>query len=153
MVVDNDKAKNNEISKKELENIIPLSVADMEFKLAPNLKNGLKNLIDKEHFGYTKPKKRYFKAVKNWLFKRHNFKVKDKWIIQTPGIVFALHTAVKAFTKKGDSIIIMTPVYYPFYGAILNNERRALQNPLTYENGKYKINFDDLKQKAKKQKF
>lgn len=148
----NQKAKNNKISKKELENIIPLSVADMEFKLPKKLKKSLINLMENDHLGYTKPTKRYFKAVKDWLLKRHDFKVENEWIIPTPGVVFGLHTAIKAFTKKGDGVIIMTPVYYPFYSAILNNDRKVIKNELIYKNKRYEINFKDLRNKVKKAK-
>lgn len=134
------------------EDIIPFSVADMEFEIASEIKNALNEVMIKNHLGYTMPDDEYFDCVISWFLKRHKFEIKKEWIIPVPGIVFALYLAVKTYTKKDDNILIMTPVYHPFYTAILSGKRKILKNPLLYKNGTYEIDFDDLAKKAKKAK-
>ena len=98
---------------------VPLSVADMEFPTAPEIKSSLKKLIDEQILGYTDPTDAYFDAVLSWMRRRHNFEAKKEWIVTTPGVVNALGILIEAVTKPGDGIIILTPVYYPFDMAVL----------------------------------
>lgn len=130
------------------EGIIPFSVADMEFKMAPEIIEGLKEYLDKAILGYTIPTESYYNAVCGWMKKRHNWDIKPEWITGSAGVVRAFFGAVRAFTDPGDGIIIMTPVYYPFYNAISRNSRRLVKNPLINTGSTYIIDYEDLEKKA-----
>jgi len=122
--------------------IVPLSVADMEFKNAPEIIEGLKNYLDQVVLGYTTANKEYKKAVCNWMKKRHNFEIQEDWIINTAGVVPAFFSAIQEFTKEGDGVIIMTPVYYPFFNAINLQGRKLIDCPLIEKDGMYYIDYD-----------
>jgi aminotransferase/cystathionine beta-lyase len=131
--------------------VIPLSVADMELPNPPEIIQGLKDHLDKTALGYTAATPEYTQAVIDWMKKRHNWDIKAEWIIQSPGVVPAFFTALRAFTEPGDGVIIQPPVYYPFFMAIENNDRVLVSNPLIRDDAKltYAIDFDDLEAKAK----
>ena len=132
------------------EGIIPLSVADMELKNPPEIIKGLQEYLEDAILGYSTATESYLDAVTNWTKRRYNWETKSEWLINTPGVVNAFFQAVKAFTQPGDGVIIMTPVYYPFYMAVEKNERNIVKNPLILnKEGKYEIDFNDLKEKAK----
>ncbi len=131
------------------EDIIPLSIADMELVNAPEIQKGLKEYIDKHVLGYNNPWPEYLEAVCGWMKRRHDWEVKKEWITQTPGVVPAMFFAVKAFTEPGDGVIIMTPVYYPFYGAVKANERKLVETHLLDDGETYTVDFEDLECKAK----
>lgn len=131
------------------ENIVPLSVADMEFINAPQIRDGLKKMIDTTVLGYTGAGEEYYNSIINWMEKRHNYTVKKEWILTTAGVVPALFTLVKSMTELGDGVIIMTPVYYPFkYSAVMTG-RNLVENALINNNGHYEIDYADLEEKAK----
>jgi len=130
------------------ENIVPFSVADMELKNAPEIVEGLKKCIDTTILGYTMPTESYFDAVCNWMKKRHNYEINPEWIVGSAGVVGAFFSAIKAFSNPGDGIIIMTPVYYPFYFAIEKNNRKLVKSPLINQGSTYVIDYEDLEKKA-----
>lgn len=132
----------------ENDGIIPFSVADMEFETAPEIKQALIDRIEGPGLGYERPSEAYFEAVCSWQKNNHDWKIKKEWIIPSHGVVEAFHQAVKAFTKPGDGVILMTPVYYPMYHAIEANSRILIENPLINKGGKYEIDFLDLEEKA-----
>ena len=136
-----------EISEKK--DVIPFSVADMEFVYPPQIREGLKKRIDQSIFGYTWPTAEYEDAVVRWMERRHQWKVKKEWMVQTPGVVNAFFQSVRAFTQEGDGVIVMPPVYYPFYAAVQKNNRKVVENPLKLEEGRYEIDFDDFEKKAR----
>ena len=125
--------------------IVPLSVADMELKIAPEIINGLKKYLDESVIGYTGTYDNYYNAVINWMEKRHNFKIEKDWIVTSSGVVSAIYDLVKAFTKEREGVIIFTPVYYPFYSAIKDNNRKIVKCELINDNGHYKIDFEKFK--------
>ena len=131
------------------EDVIPLSVADMEFRNPPELAQGLKDYIDRSILGYTLPNDAFYQSVARWMKNRHQWDIKPEWLVQAPGVVNALFGIVKTFTEPGDGIIIMQPVYYPFSAAITQNGRELVNNALIYEDYAYRIDFDDLEKKAK----
>jgi cystathionine beta-lyase len=98
-------------------------------------------------FGYSEPKDGYYNAVINWFSSRFSYTPKKEWFVKTPGIVYAIATAINAFTEKGDAVLIQRPVYYPFSGVIINNGRQLVNNPLVYSAGVYSIDLDDFEQK------
>ena len=129
-------------------NIAPLSVADMEFKNAPAITEGLKKVLDECLLGYTGPTDAYFEAVVGWMKRRHNFMIDKEWIVTTPGIVVAINFLLRAYTKPGEGVILLTPVYYPFFDVIAKNDLKAVTSDLINEEGQYRVNLDDLKQKT-----
>ena len=133
---------------KESDDIIPFSVADMEFSTAPEIIEGLKQKIETTILGYENPTPEYLETVCNWLKVRHNWNAKTEWILPSHGIVDAFFTAVKTYTNEGDGVMLMTPVYYPMYTAIKSTKRVLVDNKLIYNDGKYEIDFDDFERKA-----
>jgi len=133
--------------------IIPMWVADMDFKTPDFIVDIVKKRAEHEIFGYSYRSDSYFDALINWVKRRHNWKINKEWIAFSPGVVPAVNMAIQAFTKLNDGIIIQPPVYFPFFSAIENNNRKVLTNPLKLENGRYNINFDDLAEKAPKAKM
>lgn len=135
------------------EDVFPLWVADMDFKTSSYIEDAL---VDRTHhaiFGYTETgadlhNDPYFKAVAGWLKRHHNWEVRPEWLIKTPGVVFALAMAVKAFTKEGDPVLIQQPVYYPFSEVIRDNDRVIVSNDLYLgEDNRYHIDFEDFEKK------
>lgn len=130
------------------ENIVPFSVADMELKNAPEIVEGLKKCIDTTILGYTMPTESYLDAVCGWMKKRHNWDINPEWIVGSAGVVGAFFSVIKAFSNPGDGIIIMTPVYHPFYFAIEKNNRKLVKSPLINQGSTYLIDYGDLEKKA-----
>lgn len=132
------------------EGILPLWVADMDFKAPQPVLDALKDRVEHGIFGYSEGKEEYFLAVRDWMERRHGWIVKRNWLVKTPGIVFALAMAVKAYTKPGDSVMIQPPVYYPFREVIEDNERIVVENTLLLgEDGSYHMDLNDFEQKAR----
>ncbi|MDY0278800.1 MAG: aminotransferase class I/II-fold pyridoxal phosphate-dependent enzyme, partial [Acholeplasma sp.] len=131
------------------ENIVPFTIADMEFKTSPEIIEGLKTFLDDAILGYTLPYTSYLKSVKSWMSKRHKFEIDLEWIISTQGVIAAISAAVRGFTEEGDGVIIMPPVYYPFSEIITNNNRNVVGNRLIETDGYYSINFEELEILAK----
>jgi len=129
------------------EGLIPLWVADMDFMSPIEVRQALQERIEHGIFGYSDTNDTYLDLVKQWFYDAFNYKVEREWIVETPGIVFALSTAIKAFTENGDAILIQPPVYPPFSECISKNERRIVVNPLKYDNGKYTIDYTDFEHK------
>lgn len=133
--------------------VLPLWVADMDFTVSEEITKSLHAAVDHGIYGYTQPKDAYYNAITNWMEKNHNWKTKREWIMKTPGVVFALGAAVKAFTKPGDAVLIQNPVYYPFTNIIRDNDRRVIDNTLLYEKrvtegkSQYSIDYEDFERK------
>ena len=128
--------------------ILPMWVADMDFQTAPEILNAMHECINHGIFGYSVPKDEYYEVVAEWFRKRLGWKeAEGKWIVKTPGVVFAIAAAVRAFTEKGDAILIQQPVYYPFRMVIEDNERICVNNPLVLKDGHYEMDFADMEQK------
>ena len=134
------------------EDVLPLWVADMDFKTSSYVEDALAELSRHGIFGYSEVETPYFEAIKGWMEKHHNWEPEEDWLIKTPGIVFALAMAVKAYTSEGDGVLIMTPVYYPFFEVIEDNKRRVISNELIMGNDKrYHIDFEDFEDKIIKE--
>lgn len=129
------------------EGILPLWVADMDFRTAPEIIDALVKEAQHGIFGYSEVKKDYFDALHHWFLTHFNWEVRREWLIKTPGVVFAIAQAVKAFTEEGDSVLLCQPVYYPFMECILDNKRKLVNSQLVYEDGKYSIDFGDFERK------
>ena len=130
------------------EDVLPLWVADMDFKTSSYVEDALIERVKHGIFGYSEVQEEYFHAVAGWMSRRHGWKVKQGWLIKTPGVVFALAMAVKAFTEAGDCVLIQQPVYYPFSEVIEDNKRIIVSNDLYLgEDNRYHIDFDDFERK------
>ena len=129
--------------------ILPLWVADMDFVTAEPIVDSLRKTAEHGIFGYSNPKDDYYEAAASWFEKYFAWRPEKEWLVKTPGIVFALSMAVRAYTNVGDGVIIQTPVYYPFYSVIENNDRKVVKNELKFENRHYEIDFEDFENKIK----
>lgn len=133
--------------------VLPLWVADMDFQVSEEITKSLHAAVEHGIYGYTQPKDPYYNAIMNWMKKNHQWETKREWIVKTPGVVFALSAAVKAFTKPGDAVLIQNPVYYPFTNIIRDNDRRVIDNTLVYEKrvtegkSQYSIDYEDFERK------
>ena len=127
--------------------ILPFWVADMDFRAPAPVIDALKARAEHGIFGYTQVKDDYFAVLQNWFRTRHDWTVERRELILTPGVVFAIATAIRAFTIKGDAVLIQQPVYYPFANMIRQNERVIVDNPLRLIEGRYEIDFADFEQK------
>lgn len=132
----------------DMEQVIPLWVADMDFKTAPCIIEALKKRVEHGIFGYTRVPDRYYEATIDWFKRRHNWEFNASDIIYTSGVVPAISAIIKALTSPGDKVIIQTPVYNCFFSSIRNNDCIASENELIYSDGEYSIDFDDLEKKA-----
>lgn len=126
---------------------LPLWVADMDFITAPAVTEALTKAVQHGIFGYSDSKSGYFESIHHWYQSRFNWTVEQEWLVKTPGVVYAIATAVRALTKEGDTVLIQQPVYYPFSDTILANHRKLINSALVYENGKYQIDFEDFEEK------
>lgn len=130
------------------EDILPLWIADMDFKTSSYIEDALVERAKQAIFGYSEVQTPYFHAVSNWMKTHHNWEVKEKWLVKTPGVVFALAMAVKAFTKPGDSVIIQSPVYYPFSAVVIENGRNLVSSDLSFGNdNRYHMDYKDFEKK------
>ncbi|MGN0480907.1 MAG: MalY/PatB family protein [Lachnospiraceae bacterium] len=128
--------------------VLPLWVADMDFKTSSLILDEIQKRVEHGIFGYTESGDSYFAAVAGWQKKHHNLDIKQSWIIKTPGVVFAIAMAVKAYTNEGDAVLIQQPVYYPFTEVIEDNKRVVVSNDLVLDHtGKYHIDFEDFENK------
>ena len=132
----------------EDQDILPMWVADMDFRTAPAVIEALRKRVEHGIFGYTKVPPAYYDAIGNWFRRRHGWKIEKEWIIYTTGVVPALSAVIKALTVPGDRILVQTPVYNCFFSSIRNNGCEIIANPLIYENETYRIDFEDLERKA-----
>lgn len=129
--------------------IVPLSVADMEFLSPPEITAGLKTFLDTMPLGYTISTKQYYQTVAAWMAKRHGWSVDPSWILEYPGVINIIYDAVRTMTQPGDGVIIMPPVYPPFFDVVQNTERKLVENCLILDETGYHIDFKDLEQKVK----
>lgn len=132
--------------------VIPLSVADMEFVNPPEIAEHLSHYLETMILGYTQPTDSYYAALSDWMARRHNWKIDREWVVPSPGVVPALCHMVQAYTEPGDKVIVFPPVYYPFYSAIRENGRQVLECPLLEKDGHYEMDFDRFAQVAEEGK-
>lgn len=131
--------------------VLPLWVADMDFRTAQPILDALHKAVDHGIFGYSEVKDDYYRVVSSWFREHFGWETKPEWLVKTPGIVFALVMAVRSLTDEGDSVLIQTPVYYPFYSVVRDNGRKLVENELLYINGRYEIDFDDFEAKIREE--
>lgn len=127
--------------------VLPLWVADMDFTTVPEVTEALVKASKHGIFGYTDVKEEYFNTLKKWFSSHYHWNIERKWLIKTPGVVFAIAMAIRTFTKEGDTVLIQRPVYYPFSDSITSNNRVLINSPLVYENNSYRMDYDDFEKK------
>ncbi|MBD9177884.1 MAG: pyridoxal phosphate-dependent aminotransferase [Odoribacter splanchnicus] len=130
------------------DNTLPMWVADMDFRTAPEVIEALEKRAKHGIFGYVKAPETYYASIIGWFQRRHGLTIEKEWILYTTGVVPALSVIVKSLTAPGDKILIQTPVYNCFFSVVRNNGREIVTNSLIYENGTYRMDFDDLEKKA-----
>lgn len=129
--------------------IVPFSIADMEFKNCPEIIEGLQKFLNTAILGYSGTTDNFLNSIVVWMKKRHDWEIKKEWIAVATGVVPAITNVILGFSDEGDGIIVMPPVYFPFYESIERNNRKVIKNPLILKDDKYTIDFDDLEKKAK----
>ena len=127
--------------------VLPLWVADMDFKTPDFIVNAIRKRAEHEIFGYTFKSDAYFNSIIGWMKRRHNWEIKKEWISFSPGVVAGLTLAIETFSKPGDEVVVQPPVYFPFFDCVKGTKRKMLENPLKLENGRYTFDFEDLKSK------
>ena len=140
------------IEQSKREDILPLWVADMDFKISSYIQEAIEEQVSYGIYGYDNVPPTYFEAVESWMKERHGWQVKEEWLNKTPGVVFALALALNAYTQKGDSVLIQSPVYTPFHKVIEDNERKLVDNTLVCDNtGRYHMDVEDFEEKIVKE--
>ncbi|MGX8694859.1 MAG: MalY/PatB family protein [Prevotella sp.] len=134
--------------------IIPMWVADMDFQVAPAIREALQRRVEHGVFGYTLVPDSYYQAIINWFRRRHDWQIEREWIMYTTGVVPALSVIVKAFTQPGDQVILQTPVYNCFFSSVRNNGCEVVESPLIPASSfspswKYTMDFADLEAKVR----
>lgn len=129
------------------EDVLPLWVADMDFRTPDFILNAIQKRLEHPILGYTMPPRNFYPLTVKWITDHHNWNVKREWVGFLPGIVPGLAFGVQSMTSVGDEIIVQPPVYYPFFHVIENNHRILVNNPLKEVDGKYVMDFDDLERK------
>lgn len=129
------------------ENELPMWVADMDFRTAPEITQALIRRAGHGVFGYTEIPDEWYSAYTNWWSSRHGFEIKREWLIFCTGVVPAISSMVRKLTTVGENILVMTPVYNIFFNSIRNNGRNIAESPLLYENGAYRVDFAGLEEK------
>lgn len=130
------------------EDVLPLWVADMDFETSSYIEDALTERVKEGIFGYSDVQTPYFEIIRDWMIRHHDWEPQEKWLIKTPGVVFTLAMAVKAYTDPGDKVLLQQPVYYPFSEVITDNGREVVSNDLVLTvDGTYKIDFADFEQK------
>jgi cystathionine beta-lyase len=129
------------------DNVIPMWVADMDFKTPDFIINAIKKRLDHPVLGYTLKPSGLDEAIEKWLYQQHQWAIRKGWIVLSPGVVPSMAIMIYAFSDPGDEIIVQQPVYFPFFRTIEGNNRVLINNPLIIKNGKYEMDLVDLKKK------
>ncbi len=127
--------------------LLPMWVADMDFKAPPEVIEALRERVDHGIYGYTRRFEPYREAIAGWFRRRHGWEIRTEWIRHAPGVVPALAAAIMAFTQPGEGILVQPPVYYPFFSTIKGRGRTVVENPLKLVNGRFEMDFEDLEKK------
>lgn len=129
--------------------LLPLWIADMDFKCARPIIEALSKRVEHGIFGYSQAGEEYYEAVAKWNRRRHGLSIEKDWIVFVPGIVPAFNYLIRTFAKPGDKVVIQNPVYYPFSFVVANNGCHPVLNQLRRVDGSYRMDYEDLEAKAK----
>ena len=142
-----DRRNTNSLKWDVCENVLPMWVADMDFKTAPEIIEAIQEKVGKGILGYTIVPDSWYQAISNWWERRHHFKIDKEWLIFCTGVVPAISSAVRKMTSVGENVLVQTPVYNIFFNSIVNNGRNIVENRLMYDGKEYSIDFKDLENK------
>lgn len=131
------------------DDILPLWIADMDFKSSPKIIEAIIERASHGVFGYPFSSTKIFEPFIEWNIKRNQLYINDEWILTCPGVVTAFCLGILAYTKEGDRVMIQTPVYPPFHSGVKNNNRVIIENELVEKDGYYTIDFEDFEKKIK----
>lgn len=124
--------------------VLPLWVADMDFKCAPAIVRAVNERAAQAIYGYTIRTEEYVQAITGWFRRRHHWDIDAAWLTDSPGVVPSLSIAVQSLTEPGDAVILQSPVYNPFYDVILKNGRKLAESPLLLKENRYEMDYDRL---------
>ena len=138
--------------------VMPMWVADMDFAIPEAISKALQARAKHPVFGYSIAPESLYEALIDWLLAKHHWQVKREWIVLTPGVVPSLNLVVAALTAENTGVIVQPPVYFPFFSAVTNQNRRLVENPLqlkddTFGNLHYQMDFQHLDACAKEAKL
>jgi cystathionine beta-lyase len=131
------------------EDVLPLWVADMDFRAPREVTEAMVKVAEHGIFGYSDVKEDYFIPIRDWFLRRFDFELKKEWLKKTPGVVYALNTAIRAYAREGEAVLIQSPVYYPFFSGVRENGRKLIDSELIYKDGQYGIDFLDFERKIR----
>ncbi|MEI3605466.1 MalY/PatB family protein [Pseudogracilibacillus sp. SE30717A] len=131
------------------EDVLPMWVADMDFKAPKEVNEALKKRAEHGIYGYTVINDEIQEKVVNWVEKQHDWNINKNWLSFSPGVITSLHIAIQSFTEENDKILLQTPVYTPFFNIIRNGKREVVENSLVFNGEKYEIDFKDFEEKLK----
>jgi cystathionine beta-lyase len=132
------------------DDILPMWVADADYSAPPAVVEAIRRRAEHPVYGYTIYSERFFDAIVKWYERNFSYPLHRKWIVPAHGVVLSINLCIEAYTKRGDGIIVQTPIYPPFISSVKRHGRKVLENRLLYERGRYSIDFDDLEKKASK---
>ena len=127
-----------------LTGLLPLWVADMDFRAPPEIMDAIRQRVEHGIFGYVREPDSYFSAAAAWLQRRHAWVVPRDWMVTSPGVLPGLAAAIQAFTHPGDGIVMQPPVYHPFPIRVTSSGRRVVENPLVLKDGAWQMDLDGL---------
>lgn len=130
--------------------IVPMSIADMEFRTAPEITEEIKRYLDHNYLGYTDISDSYLNSIVNWMGKRHNYEIKKEWIAPSDGVVTAIGDLILSTTAPGDGVVVFSPVYNPFKRAVKMKGRNLIEVSLILDGSGYKIDYELFEKEAKK---
>jgi cysteine-S-conjugate beta-lyase len=128
--------------------VIPLWVADTDFRTPDFIVDAIRKRADHEIYGYPIKPDSYYLSIQNWLLSQHGWHIEKEWINYCPNVVIGLASLVLSLTEPGDKIVVQTPVYFPFFHVVKGNHRELVENPLQEKDGRYYFNLDDLRSKV-----
>ena len=138
----------DELADPDGDRLLPMFVADMDFRTVPQAIEAMSRRAAHGVFGYATPSASYFEALCGWFQRRYDWKIEPEWVEITPGVVATLNMLVQQFSDPGEKVLLQRPVYHPFFYAIERNNREIVSNTLLFKNGRYEMDFDDLAQKV-----
>lgn len=127
--------------------ILPMWVADMDFRVPDEVADAIKKAADHGIFGYNTVPESYYEALIAWMRRRHGWEIKREWVTMCTGVVPGIRMLIKTFTMPGDQVVVQSPVYYPFFSVVKDNQCEVLDNPLRLAEGRYVMDLADLKAK------
>lgn len=126
------------------DDVLPMWVADMDVETPFFVMDAIRERVKHSILGYEEPPESMFEAQIQWIEKHHGFAMQREWMFYSPSVVASINLAIKAFTDVGDKVIVQSPVYFPFFSSVTNNDRVVLENPLKEKDGYYTMDFEAL---------